>query len=158
MQRSCECSRMSANHGPPIVVRTIQAVFIPPYRAILRVRNRSPEPESEYSPSGEGSTPCHTVNDRLPSCKESFTSQLNPLSLKCIRLQVDHILSFKILISVNNLSRTNFVLRQLHTVLRGHAYRLLQGPSQFRRRSSMFSVCVMNHWNRLLTHLLSFYL
>ncbi len=33
--------------------------------------------------------------------------------------------------------------------LRGHAYRLLQGPSRLGRRSGAFSVHVVKYWNRL---------
>ncbi len=46
---------------------------------------------------------------------------------------------------------------QLHNYppvsLRGHTYRLLQGPSRLRRRSSAFSVRVVKYWNRLPAHL-----
>ncbi len=37
--------------------------------------------------------------------------------------------------------------------LRGHTYRLLQGPSRLRRRSGAFSVREVKYWNRLPAHL-----
>ncbi len=37
--------------------------------------------------------------------------------------------------------------------LRGHTYRLLQGPSRLRRRSGENSVWVVTFWNRLPAHL-----
>ncbi len=39
-----------------------------------------------------------------------------------------------------------------HNGLRGHTYRLLQGPSRLRRRSGAFSVRIVKYWNRLPAH------
>ncbi len=43
---------------------------------------------------------------------------------------------------------SDFFLRPTPAGLRGHTYRLLQGPSPFRRRSVAFSARVVTFWNR----------
>ncbi len=50
-------------------------------------------------------------------------------------------------------THSEFFLRPPRAGLRGHAYRLLQGPSRLRRRSGAFSVRVVKYWNRLPAHL-----
>ncbi len=47
----------------------------------------------------------------------------------------------------------HFFLRPPRASLRGHTYRLLQGPSRLRRRSGAFSFQVVKFWNRLSARL-----
>ncbi len=56
-------------------------------------------------------------------------------------------LLFMVRRSFYELSKTSFM------PLRGHTYRLLQGPSRLRRRSGTFSFRVLKYWNRLPAHL-----
>ncbi len=69
------------------------------------------------------------------------------------RLRTDLILAFKIFKGEVDLNPSEFFLRPLRAGLRGHTYRLLQGPSRLRRRSGAFSVRVMKYWNRLPAYL-----
>ncbi len=43
----------------------------------------------------------------------------------------------------------NPLLRPARSGLTGHPYKVLQGPSQCRRRGSAFSIGVMKYWNKL---------
>ncbi len=79
--------------------------------------------------------------------------QLNLFSLERRRLQADLILAFNIFKGEVDLNPSDFFLRPPRAGLRGHTYRLLQGPSRLRRRSGAFSVRVVKYWNRLPAHL-----
>ncbi len=83
---------------------------------------------------------------------EERLRQLN-LSLERIRLRADHILAFKIFKREVDLKPSEFFLHPPRAGLRGHIYRLLQGPSRLRRRSSAFSVRIVKFWNGLPAHL-----
>ncbi len=54
---------------------------------------------------------------------------------------------------ISSLNPAEFFLRPPRAGLRGHTYRLLQGPSRLRRRSGAFSVRVVKYWNRRPAHL-----
>ncbi len=69
------------------------------------------------------------------------------------RLRADLILAFKIFKGEVDLNSSEFFLRPPRAGLRGHTYRLMQGPSRLRRRSGAFSVRVVKYWNRLPAHL-----
>ncbi len=80
---------------------------------------------------------------------EKRLRQLNLFSLERRRLRADLILPFKIFKCEVDLNPSEFFLRPPRAGLRGHTYRLLQGPSRLRRRSGAFSVCIVKFWNRL---------
>ncbi len=84
---------------------------------------------------------------------EERLRQLNLFSLESRRLRADLILAFKIFKGGVDLNPSEFFLRPPRTGLRGHTYRLLQGPSRLRRRSGAFSAHVVKYWNRLPAHL-----
>ncbi len=84
---------------------------------------------------------------------EERLRQLNLFSLERRRLRADLILAFKSFKGEVDLNPAEFFLRLPRAGLRGHAYRLLQGPSRLRRRSRVFSVRVVKYWNRLPAHL-----
>ncbi len=84
-------------------------------------------------------------------CHVSYDERLrhlNLFSLERRRLRADLILAFKIFKGEVNLNPPKFFLRPPRACLRGHTYRLLQGP-----RSSAFSVRILKFWNRLPSHL-----
>ncbi len=85
-------------------------------------------------------------------CEERLR-QLNLFSLGCRRLRVDLILAFNIFKGEVDISPSNFFLRPPRAGLRGHTYRLLQGPNRLRCRSGAFSVRVVKYWNGLPTPL-----
>ncbi len=76
---------------------------------------------------------------------EERLRQLNIFSLERRRLRADLILSFKIFKGEVDLNPSEFFLHPPQAGLRGHAYRLLQGPSRLRRRSGAFSVRVVKY-------------
>ncbi len=80
---------------------------------------------------------------------EERLRQLNLFSLERRRLQANLILAFKIFKGEVDLNPSKFFLRPSQAGLRGHTYRLLQGPSRLRRRSGAFSVRIVKFWNRL---------
>ncbi len=84
---------------------------------------------------------------------EERLRQLNLFSLERRRLRTDLIQAFKIFKGEVDLNPSEFFLRPPRAGLRGHAYRLLQGPSRRRRRSGAFSVRVVKYWNRFPAHL-----
>ncbi len=84
---------------------------------------------------------------------EERLRQLNLFSQERRRLRADLILAFKIFKGELDLNPPEFFLRPLRAGLRGHTYRLLQGPSRLRRRSGAFSVRIVKFWNRLPVHL-----
>ncbi len=84
---------------------------------------------------------------------EERLRQLNLFSLKCRRLRADLILAFKIFKGEVDLNPAEFFLRPPRAGLRGHTYRLLQGPSRLRRRSGVFAVRIVKYWNSLSAHL-----
>ncbi len=84
---------------------------------------------------------------------EERLRQLNPFSLDRRRPRADLILAFKIFKGEVDLNLSEFFLRPPRAGLGGHTYRLQQGPSRPRRRSSSFSVRVVKCWNRLPAHL-----
>ncbi len=84
---------------------------------------------------------------------EERLRQLNLFSLERICLRADLILAFNIFRGEVDLNPSGFFLRSPRAGLRGHTYRLLQGPSRLRRRSGAFSVRIMKFWNRFPTHL-----
>ncbi len=71
---------------------------------------------------------------------EERLRQLDLFSLERRRLRADLILVLKIFKGENDLNPSEFFLRPPRAGPRGHAYRLLQGPSRLRRRSGAFSV------------------
>ncbi len=81
-------------------------------------------------------------------CKERLR-QLNLFSLERRRLRADLIQAFKIFKGEVDFNPSEFFLRPPRAGLRGHPYRLLQGPSRFRRRSGAFSFRIVEFWNRL---------
>ncbi len=83
---------------------------------------------------------------------EERLRQLNLFSLERRRLRADLILAFKIFKDEVDLNPSDFFLRPPRAGLRGHTYRLLQGPSRLRRRSGAFSVRVVKYWNKLPAH------
>ncbi len=84
---------------------------------------------------------------------EERLRQLNLFSLERRRLRADLILAFKIFKNEVDLDPCEFFLRSPRARLRGHTYRILQGPSRLRPRSGAFSVWVVIYWNRLAAHL-----
>ncbi len=84
---------------------------------------------------------------------EERLCQLNLFSLERRRLRADLILASKFFKEEVDLNPSEFFLRPSRTGLRGHTYRLLQGPSRLRRRSGAFSVRIVKFWNRLPAHL-----
>ncbi len=62
---------------------------------------------------------------------EERLRQLNLFSLECRRLRADLILAFKIFKGLIDLNPSEFFRRPPRAGLRGHTYRLLQGPSLF---------------------------
>ncbi len=132
-----------------------KAAFIPLYCAIVR-------PHLEYAMEANAPTPGADINplervERLAARVvrslrhvpyEERLCQLNLFSLECRRFRAGLILAFKI-----DLNPSDFYLRPPRAGLRGHTYRLLQGPSRLRRRSVTFSVRVVKYWNRLPAHL-----
>ncbi len=72
------------------------------------------------------------------------------LERRCLR--ADPILDFKIFKGEVEFNLSDFFLRPPGAGLRGHTYRLLQGPSRRRRRSGAFSVRVVKYWNGLPAH------
>ncbi len=80
---------------------------------------------------------------------EERLRQLNLFSLERRRLRGDIMLAFKMFKGEADLNPSDFFLRPARAGLRGHTYRLLQGPSRLRRRSGAFSARVVNYWNRL---------
>ncbi len=82
---------------------------------------------------------------------EERLRQLNLFSLQRRRLRDDLILAFTIF-KVEPYP-SEFFLRPPWAGLRGHTYRLLQGPIRLLRSSGAFSVRVVKCWNRLPTHL-----
>ncbi len=102
--------------------------------ASSRVCNRGQRPNTEggYKPTWEGPTPCNTASERSSSrAIWGKASPTQPLDL----------------------NPSEFFLRPPRAGLRGHTYRLLQGPSRLRRRSGAFSVRILKFWNRLPAHL-----
>ncbi len=75
--------------------------------------------------------------------------QLNLFSLERRRLRADLILASNIFKGEVDLNTSDFFLHPPQAGLRGHTFRLLQGPSRLRRRSGVFSVRVVKYWNRL---------
>ncbi len=71
---------------------------------------------------------------------EERLRQLNLFSLERRRLRADLILAFKIFKGEVDLNPSDFFLRPPRAGLRGHTYRLLQGP-------------VVKYWNRFPAHL-----
>ncbi len=86
------------------------------------------------------------------SCEERL-HQLKFFSLERRRLRADLILAFNILKGEVDLNPSDFFFRPPRAGLRGHTYRLLQGPSRLRRKSGAFSVRVVKYWNKLPAHL-----
>ncbi len=84
---------------------------------------------------------------------EERLRQFNLFSLERRHLRADLILAFKIFKGEVDLNPSEFFPRPPRAGLRGHTYRLLQGPSRLRRRSGAFSVRVVKYWNRLPAHL-----
>ncbi len=84
---------------------------------------------------------------------EERLRQLKLFSLEHRRLQADIILAFKIFKGEVDFNPSEFFLRPPRAGLRGHTYRLLQGPSRLRRRSGAFTVRIVKFWNRLPAHL-----
>ncbi len=83
---------------------------------------------------------------------EERLHQLNFFLLERKRLQADLILAFKTFKGEVDLNLSECFLQPPRAGLRGHTYRLLQGPSRRRRRSSAFSVWIVKYWNRLPAH------
>ncbi len=73
---------------------------------------------------------------------EERLRQLNLFFLGRRRLRADLMLAFKIFKEVD-LNPSEFFLRPPRAGLRGHTYRLLQGPSRLRRGSGAFSVRIV---------------
>ncbi len=137
-----------------------KTAFIPLYCAILR-------PHLEYAMEANAPTLRADINQlernqrlatrlvrglRYEPYKGNLR-QLNLFSLERRCLRADLILAFKIFKGEVDLNPSEFFLRPNRAGLRGHTYRLLQGPSRLRRRSSAFSVRVVKYWNRLQTPL-----
>ncbi len=80
---------------------------------------------------------------------EERLRELNLFSLE----RADLILAFNIFKGEVGLNPSEFFLHPPRAGLRGHTYRLLQGPSRLRRRSGAFSVRIVKFWNRLPAHL-----
>ncbi len=79
---------------------------------------------------------------------EERLRQLNIFSLERRRLRAGLILAFKIFKGEIDLNPPDFNLLPPRAGLRGHTYRLLQGPSH-QRRSETFFAHVVKDWNRL---------
>ncbi len=84
---------------------------------------------------------------------EERLRQLNLFSLERRRLRADLIQAFKIFKGEVDHNPSGFFLRPPRAGLRGHTYRLLQGPSHLRRRSGAFSIRIVKLWSRLPAHL-----
>ncbi len=82
------------------------------------------------------------------SCEERLR-QLNHFSLERRRLRADLILAFIIFKGEFDLNSSDFFLRPPRAGLRGHTYRLRQGPSRHPRRSGVLSVRIVIYWNVL---------
>ncbi len=78
---------------------------------------------------------------------------LNLFSLERRRLRNDLILAFKIFKGEVDVNPSEFFHRPPRAGLRGHTYRLLQGPNRLRRRSGAISVRIVKSWHTLPTHL-----
>ncbi len=79
--------------------------------------------------------------------------QLNLFSPERRRLRANLILALKIFKGKVDLNQSDFFLRPPRAGLRGHTFRLLQGPRRLRRRIGAFSIRVVKYWNRLPAHL-----
>ncbi len=77
--------------------------------------------------------------------------QPNLFSRESRHLRGHLILAFTTFKGEVDLNPSEFFLRPPRAGLRGHTYRLLQGPSRLRCRSGAFSV--LKFWNRLPAHL-----
>ncbi len=84
---------------------------------------------------------------------EERLRQLNLFSPERRHFRADLILAFKIFKGEVDLSPSEFFLHPPRAGLRGHTYRLLQGPSRLRRSSGAFFVRIVKFWNRLPAHL-----
>ncbi len=71
---------------------------------------------------------------------EERLRQRNLFSPERRRLLANLILAFKIFKVKVDLNQSDFFLRPPRAGLRGHTYRLLQGPGRLRRKSGAFSV------------------
>ncbi len=128
-----------------------KTAFISLYGAILR-------PHLGYAMEASAATLRADINQlervqRLTTRSRKGLRQLNLLLLEHIRLWADLIPAFTIFKGDVYLNPSEFFLRPPRAGLRGHTYRLLQGPSRLRRRSGAFSVWVVKYWNILLTYL-----
>ncbi len=83
-----------------------------------------------------------------------YEERLRQLLAERRRLRADLILAFKIFKEEVDLNPSEFFLRPPRAGLRGHTYRLLQGPGRLSRRSGACSVRIVKFWNRLPSHLI----
>ncbi len=141
-------------------IETAKTAFTPLYCALVR-------PHLEYVMEANAPTLRADKNQlervqRLPTRLvrglrhvpyEERLPHLNLFSLERRRLRTGLILAFKIFKGEIDLNPSDFFLRPPRAGLRGHTYRLLQGPSRLRRRSGAFSVRIVKFWNRLPEHL-----
>ncbi len=124
-----------------------KTVFIPLYCAIVR-------PHLEYAMEANAPTLRADINQLERAQRhatrlvrghrhvpyEERLRQLNLFSLEHRHLRADLILTFKIVKNEIDLNPSDFFLRSPRARLRGHTYRILQGPSRLRPRSGAFSV------------------
>ncbi len=156
LQKGCEYSKTVALHGPQ-VFRGI--IFIKVYSFVLchsaatsgvcngnqcqktlRADINQPERVQRFAALQVRGHPHVPYGERL--------RLLNLFSLERRRLRADLILAFKVFKGYVDLSPSVFFLHPPRAGLRGHTYRLLQGPSRLRCRSGAFSVRVVKYWNR----------
>ncbi len=128
-----------------------KTAFTPLYCALVR-------PRLEHAMEANAPTPRADIKQlekvqRLATRLVRVLRQLNLFALERRRLRADLILASKFFKGEVDLNSSEFSLRPPRAGLRGHTYRLLQGPSRLRRRSGAFSVRVVKFWNRLSAHL-----
>ncbi len=85
-------------------------------------------------------------------CHLPYEERLQRLGLHSLlrrRLRDDLITAFKIFKGLLDIDLNLFFLPPARRGLRGHPYKVLQGASHRRRRTSAFSVRVVKYWNKL---------
>ncbi len=86
---------------------------------------------------------------RLPN--QERLRRLGVHSLRRRRLRGDLIVAYKFFSRGSDLDLSLFFIPPVRPALRGHTFKVLQGPCRRLRRKSSFSTQVVKYWNRLPT-------